>query len=660
VTSISNGVYEFDDFRLDPKKRVLRLRDEPVPLTPKAFEMLLVLVHSQGALMTKEELMKAVWADSFVEESNLTQVVFVLRRALGETVDRRYILTVQGKGYRFAADVKVVSGNGAGQVSVVSSPLSAGAGAAGASEAIQTEANYPEAKYPGHPLRRSSDRTASRRRWLYFAGALAILLLGVAAGTLRWSGIKTPPQEPRGRVMLAVLPFQNLTGDAGQDYLSDGMTEEMISQMGNLDPQHLGIIARTSVMHYKNSQAPLDQIGRELGVQYALEGSIRRDSDKVRITAQLVQMKDQTHVWARQYDRDLSSLLVLQSEIAREISDEIQLTLGEPKQNTPPRQPSYSPQTSEAYDLYLRGRYFWNQRTVEGFDRAIGYFEQAILKDPNNARAYAGLADSYTLLTSYNGAPPTELMPKARAAALKALELDESLSEAHTSLALIVENYDWDWQTAEKEYRRAIELNPNNSTAHHWYAEYLTWLGRFDEALRESERARQLDPLSLTIAVDNGQIFYYSRQYDLALVKFRAVREVDGNFHPGLMAGPYEQKGMFADALTELRTWPVSQSDSPYYWSMQAYFYGRTGEPEQARRALAKLEEMNRHRPIDPAIVSWAYLGIGDNHRALSGLERAYAQHSNVMTTLKVEPRYDVLRSDPRFQDLMRRVGLAQ
>jgi DNA-binding winged helix-turn-helix (wHTH) protein len=269
VTSFSNGVYEFDDFRLDPKKRVLRLRDEPVPLTPKAFEMLLVLVQSEGVLMTKEELMKAVWADSFVEESNLTQVVFVLRKALGETADRRYILTVQGKGYRFAADVRVVPVNGEGQMSVAGSPLSVGGGAAGASAVIQPETKHPDqysGQYPGHPLRRSSDRSASKRRWLYFAGALAILLLGVAAGTLRWSGTRTPPQEPRGRVMLAVLPFQNLTGDAGQEYLSDGMTEEMISQMGNLDPQHLGIIARTSVMHYKNSPAPLDQIGRDLGV----------------------------------------------------------------------------------------------------------------------------------------------------------------------------------------------------------------------------------------------------------------------------------------------------------------------------------------------------------------------------------------------------------
>jgi tetratricopeptide (TPR) repeat protein len=391
-----------------------------------------------------------------------------------------------------------------------------------------------------------------------------------------------------------------------------------------------------------------------------LEGSVRRDSDKVRVTAQLVQMKDQTHVWARQYDRDLNSLLVLQSEIALEIADELRLTLGDPKQNTPIHQPSLSPQSSEAYDLYLRGRFFWNQRTVEGLHRALEYFQQSISKDPNNARAYAGVADANTLLTSYSGAPPTEFMPKARTAALKALELDESLSEAHTSLALIVENYDWDWQTAEKEYRRAIELNPNNATAHHWYAEYLTWLGRFDEALRESERARQLDPLSLVIAVDNGQIFYYSRQYDAALAKFRTVREVDRNFRPGLMAAAYEQKGMFADALAELRTWPGSESDSPYYWSMLSYLYGRTGDTVQARRALAELEKMNRLRPIDPAIVSWAYLGMGDKDRALSWLERAYAQHSNAMTSLKVEPRYDALRSDPRFQNLMRRVELVQ
>ena len=329
--------------------------------------------------------------------------------------------------------------------------------------------------------------------------------------------------------MLAVLPFENLTGDASQEYFSDGMTEEMIAQLGNLDPQHLGVIARTSVMHYKNGKAPLDQIGRELGVQYVLEGSVRRDADKIRITAQLIQMKDQSHLWARRYDRELNSTLALQSEIAQEIAGEIQHALGADK-FTFAAEPQRPLTSYEAYDLYVKGRYFWNKRTGDGFEQAINYFQQAIAKDPNYAQAYAGLADSYILFAAYSGQPPADFLQKARAAATKALRLDDGLAEAHTSLALITENYDWDWPAAEKEYRRAIELNPNYATAWQWYAEYLTWLGRFDEALRASERARELDPLSLIIASDNGMIFYYSRQYDRAAAKLNAVLEMDPNF----------------------------------------------------------------------------------------------------------------------------------
>jgi TolB-like protein/DNA-binding winged helix-turn-helix (wHTH) protein/Tfp pilus assembly protein PilF len=639
MTHFADRVYEFDEFILDPKKRVLRLRHERVPLTPKAFEMLLVMVQSKGLLMTKDELIKAVWADSFLEDSNLTQIVFVLRKALGETPDRRYILTVQGQGYRFVADVNEILG---------SPTADSGRADEGLPRAEPSEAT-------------DSYHSRVRRPWLLIGGAVGILLIAVATGYQRWSR-GTQPQVSRDRVMLAVLPFQNLTGDPGQDYFSDGMTEEMISQLGNLDPQHLGVIARTSVMRYKSNQPPLEQIGRELGVQYVLEGSVRRDSDKVRFTAQLVQIKDQTHIWAQTYDRSLNNLLVLQGEIAQEISDEIQLTLGDHKKLTPSSHlSSSSPGTYEAYDLYLKGRYFWNQRSIEGFHRAIGYFQLSIAKDPNYARAYAGLADSYTLLNSYSGAPQTELMPKARAAALKALELDESLAEAHTSLGLITENYDWDWPTAEKEYRRAIELNPNYATAHQWYAEYLTWLGRFDEAFRESEKARQLDPLSLIIAVDNGQILYYSRQYDRAIAKFRTVIEMDPDFRNGLLLAPFEQKGMYAQALSDCERWRRrSSAVSPFNLAAIAYIYGRSGHHVQARHAMAKLEELNRRQPLDPAVISWGYLGMSDNNQALLWLEKAYAQHSNAMTTLKVESRYDPLRSDPRFQDLIRRVGLPQ
>ena len=456
--------------------------------------------------------------------------------------------------------------------------------------------------------------------------------------------------------MLAVLPLQNLTGDAGQEYFSDGLTEEMITQLGNLDPQHVGVIARTSVMRYKNSQTPLDQVGRDLGVQYVLEGSVRRDSNNVRITAQLIQTKDQTHVWARQYDRELKSLLVLQGEIAQEIADEIQLTLGNHKSAA---QPALSPQNYDAYDLYLKGQYFFNKRTAASLEQAIGYFQQAIIKDPNYARPYAGLADCYALMSGYSGRPQTEFMPKARAAALRALQIDDNLPEAHTALALIVQNYDWDWQTAEKEFRRAIELNPNYATAHHWYAEHLMWSGRFDEALQESERARQLDPLSLIIAADNGAILYFSRQYDRAIEKWRSVREMDPDFSRAhLIRGAYVEKGMFAEALADTgRLRPMTPV--PGYWSWQAIIYSRWGHSAQARHALHELLQWNRSHPVDAMIVAFVYVGMGNKDQALSWLEKAYEEHSNELTSLKVSPAYDPLRADPRFQDLLRRVGLA-
>jgi TolB-like protein/tetratricopeptide (TPR) repeat protein len=462
--------------------------------------------------------------------------------------------------------------------------------------------------------------------------------------------------------MLAVLPFENLTGDAAQNYVSDGMTEEMITQLGSLDPLHLGVIARTSVMHYKHSQEPLPQIGRELGVQYVLEGSIRRDFDRVRITAQLIQIKDQSHVWARQYDRESSTLLALEGEIAREIADEIQIALGDHKKPVAPAiSPSLSAQTREAHVLYLQGEYFWNKRTPAGFRRAIVYFQRAIATDPNYARAYAGLADSYALLGPYSGVPQTQYMPKARAAALRALEIDESLPEAHTALALIVQNYDWDWQTAEKEFRRPIELNPNYATAHQWYAEHLTWRGRFEEALHESEQARQLDPLSLIIAADNGAIFYYSRQYDPAIEKFSAVREMEPNFPRALLiVWAYEQKGMFAEALADVENWREATGDGISSWAEMAYIYGRTGQRAKARLALAKLEELSRRQSVDPSVFIRPHIAMGYQDEAFADLERAYSQHSNILTTLKVDPLYDPLRRDPRFQGFMRRVGLAQ
>ncbi|HZE71511.1 MAG TPA: winged helix-turn-helix domain-containing protein [Pyrinomonadaceae bacterium] len=666
--------YRFEDFTVDTDQRILLCQGKPLPLTPKVFATLLILVENSGRIVEKEALMNRLWPDTFVEEANLGFNIQQLRKALGDDARHpRFIETVARRGYRFIAPVEgpldsSVATNQIAptRVQAADSPFIVGGeefkSDLGLLKSLEIES--PGADRSDYVLKvmtgRNMSRT-SRRKTLLAATAVAMILGAVGSLLLLRHRSSATAQPENGRLMLAVLPFQNLTGDASQDYFSDGLTEEMITQLGNLDPDHLGVIARTSVMQYKNSREPMDQIGRELQIQYVLEGSVRRESDRVRITAQLIQTKDQSHLWAREYDREVVHLLSLQGEIAKEVTDEIHRTLGGHSSSGQASQTSSGPTSYEAYDLYLKGQYFFNQRNVAGFKQAIDYFQQATTKDPSYARAYAGLADCYALLGGYSELSQPDFMPKARAAARRAVELDGNLPEAHTALALIVQNYDWDWQTAENEFRRAIELNPNYATAHHWYAEHLTWLGRFDEALSESERARQLDPLSLIIAADNGATLYYSRQYDQAIAKFRVVREMDPNFpRTGVIRFAYEQKGLFTDVLEEIEKWRHVYGDQPWTWSELAYVYGRSGHQAQAERALQKLLQWDQRKPVDPAAIVWAYLGVGNKDQALAYLEKAYLQHSATLATLRVEPGFDPLRSDPRYQDLLRRVGLAQ
>jgi tetratricopeptide (TPR) repeat protein len=322
-----------------------------------------------------------------------------------------------------------------------------------------------------------------------------------------------------------------------------------------------------------------------------------------------------------------------------------------------------APKSYAAYDLYLQGRYFWNKRTAQGLQQAVEYFQQAIAKDPDYARAYAGLADSYALMSAYTVSPPSEIIPKARAAALKALELDEKLAEAHASLALIAQNYDWDWQSAEKEYRRAIELDPNYATGHHWYAEHLALRGRFDEAFAEIDRARRLDPLSLIIQVDNGVILFFSRQYDRSIEQFRAVLEVEPNFtRARIMDYAYAQEGRFAEALADIEAWRRVDNNYGNYWiwSEEGYVCGRAGRTVEARRALEKLQLMNRRHPIDPFAFVSPYMALGDKEQAFAWLEKSVANHSAGLTALKVDPIYDPLHGDSRFQSALQHLGLDQ
>ena len=632
-----------DGFELDRRAYQLRSGGIPVKLKPTHMELLLLLVERGGELVTRHQIVERIWGQGvFLDTDNsINAAISRIRQVLrDDAAQPRFVETVTGRGYRFVAAVEIPP---KGDLTQSDAGL----------------AHIEERSKELHGVRAPIPLHRSRRRIVYVA-VPALLVLAASLSTWWLRSKREHPISP-GRAMIAVLPFKNLTGDSGQDYLSEGMTEEMITQLGRQDSQRVGVIGRTSVMRYKDNPKTLEQIGQELGVQYVLEGSVRRDAERIRITAQLIQVKDQGHLWAEEYDRDFSDLLVLQGEIARKISDQIEIALGGHRPSAPRTGIVASPANQEAYELYLKGQYFWNKRTPEGLERAIGYFQQATSKDPNYARAYAGLADSYALLGGYTLISQNEFMPKARAAALRAVELDDKLPEAHTAWALVVQNYDWDWQTAEKEFRRAIELNPSYATAHHWYAEHLAWMGRFDEALAESEKARQLEPLSLIIAVDHAVILYYARQYDRALAQFDAVRDMDPGFpRSGMLLRVYVQKGMMTEANAFLEWSHQTSGDVFWRWPEEAYVYECMGRHAPAKQALAKMEAWSRQHPFDASVFVPAYIGMGDKDRALYWLERAYAQHSGAMVGLKVDPVYDTLRSDPRFQDLLRHVGLAQ
>ena len=644
---LQDAIYRFGPYKLRTRTRELYKNGTKLRLRPQPFQVLHALVERSEDVVTREELRRLLWpAETFVDfEHGLNTSIKELRALLNDSASEpRYIETLPKLGYRMLVPVE----------SDLAEPSKE---APAAQDAVVAESAAPasESSYGFRGLR-------VRRQWPIAVALVVVLIAGLAAYA-QWSRSRARTQASSGRAMLAVLPFENLTGDVGQDYFSDGLTEEVIGQLGQLDPQHLGVIARTSIMHYKHTQDSLQQIGRDLGVQYVLEGSVRREASKVRISAQLIQTKDQTRLWSRQYDRELGGILSLQGEIAREAADEIQLTLGSGhKLFASDHKPVVSPNSYEVYDLNLKGRYFWNRRTLDGFRQATGYFQQAIAKDPNYAPAYAGLADTFALMSSWSLAPQNEFMPKARTAALKALQIDEALAEAHTSLALIAENYDYDWQTAEKEYQQAIELNPNYATAHHWYAECLMWQGRFNEALRESERARQLDPLSLIIATDHGAILYYSRQYDRAIAQSRAVLDMDPSFDRavGILLGAYVQEGRFAEALDYIEQHhPLA--DNPWAWVARAEVYGPWGRTAEAQHALARAQQLFRGSPSEArkALLP-VYVALGRKDQVIALLQKAYAEHSNTVVGIKVDPSYDPLRSDPRFQDLLRRVGLAQ
>lgn len=667
--------FEFGPFRLDTVRRLL-LRDEAVvALPPKAFDTLLVLVENCDRLLEKSELMTAVWPDSFVEEANLTQTVSILRKALGERAgEHRYIVTVPGRGYRFVASV----GQPAEQVAdlilerhAITPLVSQQQESTSLVEAAEVEQNPNRQRrdqsnqQPSSPETLTQPLSLSKRKRAGRIGTfvMTVAVMGLAAIALmayRYIANSTDSHSSPIR-SIAVLPLKNLTGDPAQDYFSDGMTESLITALSKIED--FKVISYGSVSGFKGQDVDPRELGKRLGVAVVLEGSVRNSNDSVRVAVRLVSVEDGQVLWARDTnERALGDIFALQDEISRKVVAGLRLKLGHQGEQLLAKR--YT-ENIEAYQAYMRGRSFWNKRNGEGFGKAIAYFQQAIDIDPNYALAYAGLADSYILKRIYALLQPGETLPqmeaKAKAAAEKALAIDDTLAEAHTSLGLIKVLTENDEASIEREFKRAIELNPNYPTAHHWYALHLKDVGRFDEAIAEIRRALEIDPRSLVINSDVGIIFTTARQYDQAIEHFKKTIEMDPSYADAhsMLGWAYVHKRMYTEAIAEFQKArelfgsPASQVDG------LIHAYSMSGNRNEALRALGELKRLTRQNPSQVPWVNWVliHIGLGEKEKAFEVLEKAHREGQNIKPFLQT-PYPDSLRSDPRFRDLARRVGL--
>jgi TolB-like protein/DNA-binding winged helix-turn-helix (wHTH) protein/Flp pilus assembly protein TadD len=625
----------FGDFEANIETGELRKQGSRIRVSAQPFEVLTMLVERPGELVTREQLRERLWPEEvFVDfDHGLNAAVNKLREALCDSTESpRYIETLPKRGYRFLQPVKC--------------------GERPAEASVNGETK--QAVAPPQVLAPVAGAINWRR--IAAAGAVA-LLLAVGFFVLRRGARPDATSTTVPRISsIAVLPLENLSNDPEQQYFVEGMTDEIITDLAKLPG--LRVISRTSAMQYKGTHKTMPQIARELNVDAVVEGTVLRDGNRVRIRTQLVYAPADRHVWAQAYERDLKDVLTLQANLAQDIASEIQLNLtSQQRANLSAR--SVDP---EAHELYLKGRYFWNKRDQAGFTKAIDYFQQAIAKDPTYAAAYAGLADSYALSGGLYLLPVEQAMPRAQAAAEKALELDSNLAEAHASLGLIAPFSNWNWADAQRHYERAIELNPNYATAHHWYAEgYLMPVGRSDEAIAEMRKAQELDPLSAVIATDLGKELYFVHKYDEALVELHRALELDPSFVSAhnWISDTLLEKGMYNDAKAELEK-TKSRKEERIYIRQTAYLYARMGRRAEGRAALAKSLQLSQGKQASSGAVALTYAALGDKEESFQWLEKAYTERSSFMTSLKYWSVFDPLRSDPRYTDLLRRVGLPQ
>ncbi|HXJ11762.1 MAG TPA: winged helix-turn-helix domain-containing protein [Candidatus Limnocylindrales bacterium] len=621
---MSSTKLRFRDYQLDPDGFELTRAGHRLRLERKPMELLILLAENQGHLLKREEIVEKIWGKDFFfdAENGINNAIRKIRSALNDSAEQPFFVeTSLGKGYRFIAPVERISEPNVSPPPGLSVPL---------------------------------QKPALFRSWHAWAPVLGLTALLAAAFAFNFAGIRNRIFATGGPPIhsIAILPLENLSGDPNQEYLADGMTDALITGLAQVSS--LRVISRTSAMHYKGSRQPLPEIANELKVDAVIEGSVTRSGNHLRITAQLLEARSDRHLWAKTYDRDMREIVALQQEVADSIVMEIQHKLDPPGGTYTSSKAQVNP---EAYDDYLQGLYFWHKFNGPGTRKAAEYFEESIRKDPTFALGYAGLSHAYNELAYYER--PSEVMPKSKVAAEQALKLDDTLAEAHAALGWVHWIYDWDWLGAEKEFKRAIQLNPGHELSHRMYAMYLDSAGRFDEAFREFQIARQLDPVSLGLIRNTGEHFRYLRQYDRAIAENRKVLEMDPGFEDALesLSHAYANKGMYEESIKVIEQLSIREGEQSLATTMKTA-YARGG---YKGALINRLQFYKDRRKAGSFVAFWdealLQVQMGNQDLALAALEKACDERED-LTNLNVDPFWDNLRSDPRFQDLIRRIGI--
>ena len=637
VERLQQRFHDFGPFRVDASRRLLLRDGDPVALTPKAFDILMVLLRNADRIVEKDELMKLVWPNTVVEENNLTRNVSSLRKALEEgPTDRRFIVTIPGRGYQFAAEVPLM--------------------------APESEIVFERHARAEVRIEEETDEAPTLPKLKPAARSRVVLIIGVSALTLTALGFaifyvaqRRAPVTSVKSDSIAVLPFDTSSLDPQLEYLADGITESTIDHLSR--SQDLKVISLGSVLPYRGHQVSPQEIGRTLGVRRIMIGKIVIQQGRMIVLAELINTADGTHIWGQQYNRMLGDIISVQEDIATQIAAKLQIGVTEEQRKLFRKR--YT-EDFEAYKLYVRGRYYWNKRDVPDLQRGLFYFQQAIDRDPTYALAYAGLADAYFVECAAGAVPAREGFPKAKAAALAALELDDSLAAAHASLAHIYFDYDWNWTDAEAEYKKAIALGPNYSIAHYFYGTFLLAMARNTEAFAELRRAQELDPLSPMIATFIGKGYYYSGNTRESIAQYRKVLQSSPHFPvaQNFLLETLERAGFFEEALTQMDATSPPGSQDPNLSALHHAYQIAGGHGY----LLERIRQISLDPHGDAGGLSGGsaalYAVLGDRDQAFDILGRAYDRHELWLLYLKVDPVWDNLRTDPRFQPFLHRVGL--